>query len=161
MMGKGWLAAAFVFAAGLGAASAQEASRPETGRRPVPTVAAVLDACGPDLKERCGAEPLATGRVAACLRRNEAALAPGCRAFVGERLAAGRAGRETLRPARETATKACEADVKAACGPDLSPRARGACFRRHVDKMSEGCRAAMAELRRLQEQGRQRRAGAN
>lgn len=155
MMGKG-LAAAIALAALMGTAAAQEPAR-----RPAPTVAAVLDACAADLKERCGAEPLAMGRVSACLRRNEASLSPGCRTFVGEMRGPVAGRREALRPAREAVTKACEADVTSACGADLTPRARGACFRRHIDKMSEGCRAAMADLRRLQGESRQRRAGAN
>jgi len=157
---RGLVAAALAFATLVGGASAQEAGGGGASRR-TPTVAAVLDACGADLKERCGAEPMTMGRVAACLRRSEAALAPGCRTFVGGLRASGQTRREAVRPAREAVERACEADVKAACGPDLSARARGACFRRHVDKMSEGCRSAMADLRRVQQESRQRRAGAN
>jgi hypothetical protein len=150
------LVAALACAALVGPAMAQGTARPAP-----PTVAAVLEACEADLKGRCGAEPMAMGRVAACLRRNREALGPTCRTFVTALPAGRQAGRESLRPAREAVNKACEADVKAACGDDLSTRARSQCFRSNPDKMSEGCRAAMAELRRLQQESRQRRAGAN
>jgi hypothetical protein len=148
--------AALVFAAWVGPAAAQEAARPAP-----PTLGAVLEACEADLKSRCGAEPMAMGRVSACLRRNREALAPACRTFVSALPGARPSARESLRPARDAVTKACEADVKAACGDNLSNRARGQCFRSHPDKMSEGCRAAMAELRRLQGESRARQAGAN
>ncbi|KAA2235020.1 hypothetical protein [Salinarimonas soli] len=159
MIARGFVAA-LAFAALVGPAAAQGAAQGTA--KPTPTVGAVLEACAADMKSRCGAEPLSLGRVSACLRRNRESLAPGCQSFVAE-LRPARAGRgESLRPAREAVTKACEADVKAACGDNLSNRARGQCFRSNPDKMSEGCRSAMAELRRLQgESRRQRQAGAN
>ncbi len=149
------LLAALAFAALLGPAAAQGTARPAA-----PTVAAVLGACEADLRNRCGTEPMALGRINACLRRNREALAPACQTYVAS-LPASRGARESLGPAREAVTKACEADVKAACGDNLSTRARGQCFRSNPDKMSEGCRAAMAELRRLQAESRGRQAGAN
>jgi hypothetical protein len=141
---RGLFVAALLLAAG--PALAQGTARPAP-----PTVAAVLDACATDLKARCGAEPMALGRVSACLRRSTDALEPACRTFVAALSPARESRRESLRPARDAVTQACAADVTAACGADLTSRARAQCFRTHVDKMSEGCRSAMAELRRQQQ----------
>ncbi len=155
-MGFRSLTAAFALLALAGPAWGQAPARPAP-----PTVAQVLEACGADLKARCGAEPLATSRVSACLRRDVDALEPACRTFVSTLPGSSPSRREALRPAREAVDRACEADVKAACGADLTPRARGQCFRTNVDKMSEGCRSAMAELRRQRDAGRERRAKAD
>lgn len=144
------VSAAVLAMAVAGPLRAQPAPQERTPRAG-PTVGAVLDACQADMKTYCGTEPF-PGGLARCMRRNRAQLSPACQAITGELQRSIEARREALRSAMERMRQACETDVKALCGNAGAGRGHlMACMRQNQDKVSQACKTAMGEMRRMTE----------
>jgi hypothetical protein len=101
-------------------------------------------ACKADVETFCkGIEP-GGGRIMECLKQNEAKVSQGCK----DQVAKARAEREARGPRGDgTVRAACEQDAKALCGSEVDPKARHQCMRANKDKLSQGCKDAMAKAR--------------
>jgi Cysteine rich repeat len=84
---------------------------------------AAMQVCRADAQKLCASTSPGGGRIAACLRENEAQLSPGCQAQLGR-------------------LEACAAEVKQLCPQAQGEGALRQCARAKRSEISEGCRAA-------------------
>ncbi len=110
--------------------------------RPTFVIAALLaagsaraadDACRADVERLCAGIPQGGGRIAACLKANEAQVSPACKAELAS----------VARKVREVG-EACRDDVQSLC-PDVTP-GQGkvlACLRANLFSVSPGCQAVV------------------
>lgn len=90
-------------------------------------------ACKADVEKLCKDVKLGEGRIARCLKQNEANLSPACK----DAMAQARQKMQALRDA-------CGADAKQYCKGVKHGHGRIlACLKQNEAKLSEGCRAAM------------------
>ena len=92
-----------------------------------------LGACQPDVEKLCKDVKPGEGRIARCLKQNEANLSPACK----DAMAQARQKMQALRDA-------CGADAKQYCKGVRHGHGRIlTCLKQNEAKLSEGCRAAM------------------
>ncbi len=86
---------------------------------------AMVKACRSDAQNHCSKVTPGGGRVALCLKQNEAVLSPECKAQLGT-------------------ISECSQQVKDICGAQAStPSALRSCFATHANAFSATCRSAM------------------
>ncbi len=84
---------------------------------------AAMLACRADAQKLCAGVPAGGGRIAACLRENEAKLTPSCQAQLG-------------------ALEACAAEIKKLCPQAQDESSLRQCAKEKHSEISAGCRAA-------------------
>jgi hypothetical protein len=84
---------------------------------------AAMQVCRADVQKVCAGVSPGGGRIAACLRENEAKLSPSCQAQLGK-------------------LEACAAEVKQLCPQAQGEGALRQCARAKRSEISDGCRAA-------------------
>jgi hypothetical protein len=136
-------------------ALAQTPASPSQSQRPA-TVAAVLDSCQADLRTLCGNEPFQMNQLTQCVRQNRDKLSPACRAVWPEAPQPRQAGNADVRSEARAMRQACAADLRTQCG-EKKGRELNQCRRANLDKFSEACRTALADLQRARQA--QRRGG--
>ncbi|HVP86525.1 MAG TPA: cysteine rich repeat-containing protein [Casimicrobiaceae bacterium] len=92
--------------------------------------------CAPDIQAYCAGVPHGEGRIAQCLRANEAKLSPACRQ--------GMAKAATL---MKEVVQACEDDVHRFCAGAAQGTAKE-CLRTNFRELSMGCKRELFEAKR-------------
>ena len=93
-------------------------------------------ACGPDIQAYCAGVQQGEGRIARCLRANEAKLSPACRQGMAK---AGTLMKEVV--------MACEDDVHQFCA-GAAPGTTKECLKTNFRELSRGCKRELFEAKR-------------
>jgi hypothetical protein len=106
-------------------------------------MAAFNEACKGDVEQHCGSVDAGKGRVAACLRKNEAALSAPCR----EQLAQMDAKRTHRHARMHEVAEACKEDAQQHCAQTRPGGGRLArCLKHNEAKLTAPCREALQPL---------------
>lgn len=98
------------------------------------------EACRGDVEQFCKGERFGEGRIAACLKRNEAQLSPACKTDMVETQGGYAQKRERV----QSVVAACSSELKQFC-KDVKPGGGRAamCLKQNQAQLSEGCKAAL------------------
>lgn len=105
-----------------------------------------LVACRADRERFCADVPLGGGRVLKCLEAHSSSLSDGCKQALGSMAPAGGSA-----PAAggTSARQACHEDAEKFCRDAAGDRAQmKACLQAHAGELSNGCKSALAAMKR-------------